>query len=469
MSASAALPLAPPDAAVHAPQVAGRFYPADPVALAARIDAALAAVAPGPGRAKMVVMPHAGLDYCADISARAARAIDDSTPIRRIVLLGPNHRWRLRGAAIHPASAWATPLATSPVADPALAALAALPGVTLDARPFADEHSLEMPLLFLQRLFPAAEIVPILVGDSDPALVEEILRRVWGGPETAIVISSDLSHYLTAEEAEARDARTRALVETLDDAALGPAEACGFASLRGALRRARALRMRATGLALTTSARAGGPSDRVVGYGAFAFEYAGRARLTDDERASLLATASACLRFAAEHGGAEPQFGLRPGLSPALTATRGCFVTVERHGALRGCIGSPQPQRALALDVGLNAIKAGFADPRFPPLKPEELPELTVKISVLSPAAPIAFSSEAELAAQLRPDRDGVILRNGPAAALFLPSVWRELPSPVDFLQRLKMKMGAPAAAVLPNMTALRFETEDFGGRFQGA
>ena len=124
MSASAALPLAPPDAAVHAPQVAGRFYPADPGVLAARIDAALAGANPGASRAKMVVMPHAGLDYCAPVSALSARALDASAPIRRIVILGPNHRWRLRGAAIHPASAWATPLGTVPVADHALAALA---------------------------------------------------------------------------------------------------------------------------------------------------------------------------------------------------------------------------------------------------------------------------------------------------------------------------------------------------------
>ena len=469
MSASAALPLAPPDAAVHAPQVAGRFYPADPGVLAARIDAALAGANPGASRAKMVVMPHAGLDYCAPVSALSARALDASAPIRRIVILGPNHRWRLRGAAIHPASAWATPLGTVPVADHALAALASLPGVSIDARPFVDEHSLEMPLLFLQRQFPQAEIAPILVGDSDPALVEEILRRTWGGPETAIVISSDLSHFLTADEAHAKDARTRALIETLDDAALGPAEACGFASLRGAWRRARALRMRATGLALTTSDMAGGPRDRVVGYGAFAFEYPGLARLTDAERANLLATASACLRFAAEHGGVAPQFGLRPGLAPALTATRGSFVTLERGGALRGCIGTPQAQNPLAIDVGQNAIKAGFADPRFPPLKPEELPELTLKISVLSTTSPIAFASEAELVAQLRPDRDGLILRDGNAAALFLPSVWRDIPSPAEFVQRLKMKMGAPHAAVLPHMTALRFETEEFGGLFQGA
>ena len=463
MSATAALS-ARPSVDVHAPQVAGRFYPADPAVLAARIDAVLAAAPAGGRRAKMVVAPHAGLDYCLDIAARAFGALDAAAPIRRLVLLGPCHRWRLRGAAIHPAAVWATPLGEAPVAQSALAEIATLTGVASDARPFLGEHSLEIPLLLLQRRFPHAEIAGVLVGECEPALVDEILRRLWGGPETAVVVSSDLSHYLSAEEAEIKDARTRAAIETLNEAAIGPQEACGHASLRGAMRRARALRMRVTGLALKTSDRAGGPRDRVVGYGAFAFEYPGHARLADTDRADLIATATACLRYAAERRGATPQLDLRPDLPAALTATRGSFVTLERGGALRGCVGSPQPVRPLALDVGLNAIKAGFADPRFPPLTPEEVSQLTLKISVLSPACPLPFATEAELIAQLRPDRDGLILRAGRAAALFLPSVWRTIPSPVDFMRNLKVKMGVRADADLADMTALRFETEEFGG-----
>ena len=451
-------------AEVHEPQVAGRFYPADPESLAARIETALAGAQARGRHAKMVVAPHAGLDYCLDIGACAIGALDAAAPIRRIVLIGPSHRWPLRGAAIHPAAFWATPLGRVRAAESALSDIAGLPGVTTDARPFLGEHGLEIPLLLLQRRFPQAEIAAALIGEAEAGLVDEILARLWGGPETAIVVSSDLSHYLTAGEAQVKDARTRAAIETLDEAAIGPAEACGHVSLRGAMRRARALRMRATGLAMTTSDRAGGPADRVVGYGAFAFEYPGHARLADAERNDLLATARACLRFAVERGGTVPPLELRSGLPAALTAMRGSFVTLEHDGALRGCVGSPQPARPLALDVGLNAIKAGFADPRFPALTKDEASQLTVKISVLSPASPLPFASEAELIAQLRPDRDGLILRAGRVSALFLPSVWRAIPSPVDFVRNLKVKMGARADAQLPDLTALRFETEEFGG-----
>ena len=133
---------------------------------------------------------------------------------------------------------------------------------------------------------------------------------------------------------------------------------------------------------------------------------------------------------------------------------------------MRGCVGSLLPRRPLAEDVGVNAVRAGFGDPRFPPLTRDELPDLTITISVLSPTAPIPCRSEDELVAQLRPDRDGLLLQDGRAGALFLPSVWRELPSPSDFVRLLKKKMGVAANHWSPTMTASRFSTESFGGPF---
>lgn len=451
---------------LHSAQVAGLFYPADPALLAAKIDAAFAAAPPSPFEAKMVVVPHAGIDYSGAVAAQALRALDRTGGLRRLVILGPTHRVPLRGLAVHPASAWSTPLGVAPVAGQALRAILPLEDVALDARPFEGEHSLEMLLIFLQRLMPTLEIAPVLVGDAGPELVEEALRRLWGGPETAICISSDLSHFLARDAARARDAETRVLIEGGRWSELGPANACGYASLRGAIRRAQSLRMRATGLAFATSDEAGGPRDRVVGYGAFAFEDDDAARLTKEDQDRLLAVASASLDFAAMRGGAAPEIFAGPRLSPGLTAHRATFATLERGGALRGCIGSLLPQRSLAADVGVNAVKAGFGDPRFAPLRPAELPDLTIKISVLSPAAPIPCESERELVGQLRPGRDGLLLREGRAAGLFLPSVWREVASPIDFVRFLKKKMGVAADHWSPTMAASRFTVESFGAPF---
>ncbi len=450
----------------HPAQVAGLFYPDDAESLAAKIDEAFAAAPAAAFRAKMVVVPHAGIDYSGAVAAKALRALDSTRGLRRVVILGPNHRAPLRGLAVHPAAAWSTPLGLAPVAEEALRAILPLEGVAIDARPFQGEHSLEMQLIFLQRLISNVEIAPVLVGDAAPELVEEALRRLWGGPETAICVSSDLSHFLSADAARAKDAETRALIEGGRWSELGPDNACGFAALKGAIRRAQSLRMRATGLAFATSDQMGGPRERVVGYGAFAFEYPGAARLEKADQDRLVAVASASLDFAATRDGATPQIVADPHLPPGLTAHRAAFATLERGAALRGCVGSLLPHRPLAGDVGANAARAGFGDPRFPPLTRAELPGLTIKISVLSPAAPIPCRNEDELIGQLRPDRDGLLLRDGRAVGLFLPSVWREVPSPSDFVRLLKKKMGVAPDHWSPTLTASRFSVESFGGPF---
>jgi AmmeMemoRadiSam system protein B/AmmeMemoRadiSam system protein A len=455
--------------AAHPAQVAGLFYPADPVALRAALDQAFAAAPPCPFRAKMVIVPHAGIEFSGRVAAKALTAPDAPKRLKRIVILGPNHRVPLDGIALHPAAAWATPLGIAPVAEDAARAILSLDGVAVDARPFAGEHSLEMPLIFVQRLLPGVEIVPVLVGAAEPALVEEAVERLWGGPETAICLSSDLSHFLSAPAARGRDDATRAKIESGRWSELEPGDACGYAALRGAIRVAEARGMRATGIAFATSDERGGPRERVVGYGAFAFEEADAARLADADRARLFAIAAASLDFAVAHEGEAPEFALGAGVSPALSAQRASFVTLERDGALRGCIGSPAPRAQLARDVAINAVAAGFGDPRFSPLKPSELAGLTISISVLSPATPLALADEDELIAKLHPRRDGLILRERGASALFLPSVWSVLPDRRAFVQHLKRKMGRPADHWSPSMRAWRFTAESFEAPFLAA
>ena len=313
-------------------------------ALGAALDAAFAAAPPCPFRAKMVVVPHAGIEYSGRVAAKALRALDAPKRLKRIVILGPNHRVPLDGIALHPAAAWATPLGVAPVAEDAARAILSLDGVAVDARPFAGEHSLEMPLIFVQRLLPGVEIVPVLVGAAEPALVEEAVERLWGGPETAICLSSDLSHFLSAPAARERDDATRAKIERGAWSELQSGDACGYAALRGAIRVAEARGMRTTGVAFATSDEAGGPRERVVGYGAFAFEEADAARLADADRARLIAVAAASLDFAAAHDGrsARDRPRRRRIARPLRPARELRHARARRR--LRGCIGSPAPR-----------------------------------------------------------------------------------------------------------------------------
>ena len=143
--------------------------------------------------------------------------------------------------------------------------------------------------------------------------------------------------------------------------------------------------------------------------------------------------------------------------APELQAEGAAFVTLKRTGALRGCIGSPRAWRPLIEDVADNAFRAAFRDPRFPPLSPSERAGLEISLSILGPPEEIAFASEEELIAALRPGEDGVILEEGKRRGLFLPAVWESLPEPAEFLRHLKRKAGLPPDHWSDSLRAFRF------------
>jgi AmmeMemoRadiSam system protein B/AmmeMemoRadiSam system protein A len=452
--------------AVHPAQVAGVFYPAEPDALNALIaDRRSQARPDGSVAPKVVVAPHAGLIYSGSVAATAfgpwARRAE---PPRRVVIVGPAHRAAFRGVAVHPAMRWLTPLGEAPVAPDAHARLLEARGVFVDPRPFAGEHSLEMHLVMLQAMLPQPfEIVPLLVGDADPISVADALRRVWGGPETVVAVSSDLSHFLDQRSARAIDSSTARLVETLDAKALDGRRACGFLALKAALVIAAERDMRATSLSLATSADVGADPSRVVGYGAFALEYAASARLAEADRERLLSASMAAVDLAARSGGKAPAPSLRDDASPALWPWRATFVTLTEKERLRGCMGTLSPHRPLIEDALANTARAGFADPRFPPLKESDLAGLRLDVSILSHPRPLPAASESELAAALEPDRDGLILAAGKRRALFLPSVWRQFPDARAFVRHLMAKAGFEPNRWPVGLEAKRFRVESFG------
>ena len=457
---------------VHPAQVAGLFYPASAQSLRDLIGRVGANARPDGGvAAKVVVAPHAGIVYSGAVAATAfgpwTRRAD---PPRRVVIVGPAHRVAFRGLAIHPAAAWSTPLGEAKVARDLHLRLAEAKAAAVDARPFAGEHSLEMHLVMLQAMLPTPfEILPILVGDAEPRRVAEALRLVWGGSDTVVAVSSDLSHFLDRASAEEIDTDTARRIERLDADTLEGRRACGYLPIMGALSIAADNDLRVSGLHLATSADVGADSSRVVGYGAFAFEYAASARLSDADRALLMSTCMASLAAAARQGGRAPGFRLEGRLSPALSAQRATFVTLTQSGRLRGCIGSPEPRRSLIEDAMTNAVQAGFADPRFPPLSELELAGLELDVSILSHPRPMPAASEAELVAGLEPDRDGLILGAARRRALFLPSVWRQAADPGEFVRNLMMKAGLETDGWPRGLAAAHFRVELFGARWRAA
>jgi hypothetical protein len=255
--------------------VAGSFYPADPAELARVVDACLAqARGDGSGGApKALVAPHAGYAYSGPIAGSAFGAAASLRGVaERVVLLGPAHFVPVDGIAASSAGAFRTPLGDVPVDAAAVARALRLPWVAPDDGAHAGEHSLEVELPFLQRVLGAFALAPFAVGAASAAQVAALLEALWGGPETLVVISSDLSHYHDARTARRLDAATARAIEALDEAGLGPESACGRVPLSGLLVAARQRGLRARRLDLRNSGDTAGGRDEVVGYGAWAFE-----------------------------------------------------------------------------------------------------------------------------------------------------------------------------------------------------
>jgi MEMO1 family protein len=257
------------------PNVAGLFYPAEAHTLERAVRTYLQTAQPGPeamSKPKALIVPHAGYVYSGPVAGSAyAQLLIGAGAIRRVVLLGPSHRLPFYGLAYSAANAFLTPLGRVPVDQAAYGALADLPQARPWEAPFQGEHCLEVQLPFLQLLLEDFRLVPFLVGEASTAEVAEVLERLWGGDETLIVVSSDLSHYLDYASAQRLDKATSLAIANLDPGALGDGQACGRVPIKGLLQAARQRNLECHTLDLRNSGDTAGPRDRVVGYGAFAF------------------------------------------------------------------------------------------------------------------------------------------------------------------------------------------------------
>jgi len=257
---------------IRTPAVAGQFYSASAGELGATVATLLEEAqdrdTPAP---KALIVPHAGYIYSGPVAATAyARLKPYCDQYERVILLGPCHRMPVQGLALSGADVYRTPLGDVPLDKTAILDLD-FPGVQVIDESHRNEHSLEVHLPFLQALLGDFSVVPIVVGDAAPELVSQVLDALWGGPETLIVISSDLSHYLKYDDARAIDAVTCQAIENLDALQLNQSMACGATPVAGLLIAAKRRGMKVTTLDLRNSADTTGDRGLVVGYGAWMF------------------------------------------------------------------------------------------------------------------------------------------------------------------------------------------------------
>jgi AmmeMemoRadiSam system protein B/AmmeMemoRadiSam system protein A len=382
------------------PVFAGQFYPADPARLAADIDGYLAAAAPAAppsGRVVALIAPHAAYVFSGPTAA-AAYAFVRGRTIDTVVIIGPSHRFAFEGCSIWPDGGFETPLGVARVDAGLAKEIARASGFRFRPEAFAEEHSVEVQVPFVQRALPGAAIVPIVMGAQTRATIRTLaaaLAKTCLDKNVLVVASTDQSHFLPKAQAQATDKGTAALIQAMDTEALirkteaGENIMCGGGPVAAALLLAeKAGRPKVKILGRADSSGFGGP---VVGYLAAAvLSGEGPARqeftLSPEEKADLLKMArKAVTEFLGSGEAIEDRSGRK-----TFEEARGVFVTLTKHGDLRGCIGFIEPVFPLGQAVIRAAIYAATEDPRFPAVAPAELNDLRFEISVLTPTKEIA-------------------------------------------------------------------------------
>ncbi len=490
--------------AVREAAVAGLFYPGQEKDLAREVDRLLAAAKPaGIKGLRGLVAPHAGYRFSGPTAAVAYKQLE-GRPIRTVMVMGPSHYAAFEGAYVPNVDAYATPLGRIPL-SPAAEALAGTRPFTSEPKcrvgrpdwwrqspleppprgqdkPDTWEHSLEVQLPFLQRVLKQFELVPVEFGDADGAVIEAAAKVLAARVDdrTLLVASSDLSHYLPQEAANKLDTACIEAICRLDPGGIAEKQACGRVPIRTLIHVARQKGWKAKLLDYRTSGDTAGDRSAVVGYAAIAFfderetpaaeaapsqsPAAGAgpsAEFTPDERKLLIELARKTVE-AAVHGRELP--GVELAAWPAkMAGPRACFVTLNKGGQLRGCVGHLLPQEPLVRAVSRNAVAAALKDTRFLPVTPAELERIEIEISVLTMPRRLEFQSPEDLLAKLRPRVDGVILQVGRRLATYLPQVWEKIPEKETFMSELAQKAGLPPAAwKSPQAVVLTYQAEVF-------
>ncbi|MBI5203192.1 MAG: AmmeMemoRadiSam system protein B [Elusimicrobia bacterium] len=463
------------------PAVAGRFYTNHAATLIKQVDHFLEIGKPGniSGKVLALLVPHAGIEFSGEAAATAFNAVDPAD-VETVLMIGTAHYTPVEGAAVFP-GAYVTPLGR--VEYDRKLGTALLEHDVIRVMPDAHdrEHSIEVNVPFLQRRFPKAKLVALVMNAEDLPTAEKVgeaLAKAVKGRKVLLVASSDLSHYPPGDVADRVDPTTLHAMGSLDPAffyatnrflmARGLPELkctyCGEGAATAVLAAAKTLG--ADQMKLLKRYNSGDSLTEhvyraVVGYAAVAFlkDSGAPARtaygLSDEDRTLLLKEAREAL---ARKLDGKPALGVELSSRPAFNLPAAVFVTLEGPGGLRGCIGTTEAKSTLLEAVRTFAVEAGFSDSRFAPLEASELAGLKIEVSILSPPKPVASVSD------VLPKRDGVVLEQDGRRGLFLPQVWDTLSDKDSFFGELcAQKAGLPRGCASDPKTKLSsFTVETF-------
>ncbi len=449
------------------PAVAGSFYPAEQRELSNFIDDFLKkAPLLAKGNLKILLVPHAGMEYSGPVAAAGFKQIQGQN-YSKVIILGASHQVSFDYAAVYDRGSWETPLGEVSInQDLAQKILDPKSGIMAETKVHAEEHSLEIELPFLQKTLAGFQIVPILLGQVREETLTALTKKIAENldEQTLLIVSSDLSHYPSAEIAEKTDKETLKAILTGKEKVFNQTlekisqegypglvtSACGAEAIRVALKVAETLNLREIKeIKYQNSGDVTADKSRVVGYGAVGFW---------ESQNEALAIARQTLE---DHLSGRPSPSFSP-LSPQLLQPLGAFVTLTKNGELRGCIGEFEPKEPLYKVIQKMAVAAATEDPRFPKVMKDELPEIKIEISIMTPRQKIDDWRKIRLGV------DGVVIQYGGRSGTFLPQVATETGwSLEEFLSQLcSQKAGLPPHSYKsPEVSLYIFQVQIFKER----
>ena len=442
-----------PQKSIRPPSYQGRFYPADRSELVRTIQDWVRQADPEVlaaqknGKVKALIMPHAGYIY-SGLTAGHGAAMVQGESYAKVIIMGPDHRVGFSGCSVSRAAAWQTPLGKTPLHAHAQHLLGIKKLFHTDMNSERLEHSLEVVLPFIQACLGHFTLVPVVVGQCDIPKTARAINEILD-PDTLLVVSSDLSHFLPYDEAVRKDKATINMILNGDSNAFhkSPNAACGKIPVLMLMEIAQKRKWQPRLIHYTNSGDTAGDRSRVVGYCAIAYLKDEGDRFSQAQGKILVNCARQALAEklgmpTAMKGGDAGTRGIED--DDLLSQHRAVFVTLYLNGRLRGCIGSLNAVEPVMDNVRRHALNAAFRDPRFPALRKEEFQQVTIEVSILTPPKVLEYTDAEDLISKLQPGRDGLIIQKGHYRATYLPQVWEQLPDPEAFLSSLCRKAGMP-------------------------
>lgn len=400
---------------------------------------------------RAVIVPHAGLVYSGRLAYEGISQLDKN--IKNIFIFAPAHRVPTDGIAVTSYDEWQTTLGNIRINREITKELEQKFGAKVNDKALAPEHAIEVEIPFIQTIYNDVKIIPVLMGNTDSDMIYKIISHYYRDEKNGFIISSDLSHYLPDTTARRVDNYTAVHIENCDCSNFTHELACGATGVLGLMKFAKENGYSLIRIDMSNSGYATFDKERVVGYGTWFLYEGDRNDFIKNNYSDFILKLCRDAVFNKSLSSSMIEY-------PQVLSEMGAvFVTLEKNGNLRGCIGSIIPQRALIDDIIANAKNAAYNDPRFKPVEKSEIKDLSIAVSLLSLPVPMNFKDEEDLLDQIRPNIDGIIIKDGNYQAVYLPSVWELIPDKKEFLNSLKVKAGMSPNHFSKTFEAYRFVT----------